>query len=219
VTRNDLVLRLAKLDTCALSDALDRHGAPGTVTGIRPMWPCERIAGRVVTVKLRSADGEKPSRHLCTAAVETARPGDVIVVEHAGRIDVSGWGGLLSLAAKLKGVSGVIIDGACRDVDQSREVGFPVYARAAVPVSARGRVVEESFNESIRIGNVVVTPGDFVIADWSGVVFVAAEGGVDLVATAEEIAAREDRMAKDLRAGRSVIEVMGGGYESMVTKP
>src|SRR5258706_8538500 len=134
---DDLVARLAKLDTCAASDALDRLGLRGATIGIRPVWHCPKIAGRAVTVKIKPAGLEKSKVHLGTPAIEAAQAGDVLVVDNGGRPDVSAWGGLLSLASKLKGLSGVVIDGACRDVDESREVGFPVYARAVVPVTAR----------------------------------------------------------------------------------
>jgi 4-hydroxy-4-methyl-2-oxoglutarate aldolase len=213
---DDLVVRLAKLDTCAVSDALDRLGLSGAVNGLHPMWPCPRIVGRVITVKLKRAGGERPARHLGTAAVEAATPGDVIVIDHGGRLEAAGWGGILSLAAKLKGVAGVIVDGACRDVDESRDVGLPIFARAGTPVTARGRIVEESFNEPIRIGHAAVLPGDLVIADWSGVVFVSRARADEIIQTAEEIAAREAQMAEAVRAGRSVVEVMGAGYERML---
>jgi 4-hydroxy-4-methyl-2-oxoglutarate aldolase len=211
-----LIERLARLDSCAVSDALDRLGLPGAVNGLRPMWACPRIVGRVVTVKLKRAGGERPARHLGTAAVEAAGPGDVIVVDHAGRLEVAGWGGILSVAAKIKGVAGVIVDGASRDVDESRDVELPVFARAGTPVTARGRIVEESFNEPIRIGHVRVCPDDLVIADWSGVVFVAQARADEVVQVAEEIAAREAEMAEAVRAGRSVVEVMGASYERML---
>ena len=211
-----LVNRLARLDTCAVSDAVDRLGLPGAVSGLRPMWPCPRIAGRVVTVKLKLADGTRSARHLGTAAVEAAAPGDVIVVDHGGRSEAAGWGGILSLAAKTKGVSGVIVDGACRDVNESRDVELPVYARSATPVTARGRIVEESFNEPIEIAGVAVRPGDLVIADWTGIVFVAADRADETIQAAEEIAAREAQMAEAVRAGRSVVEVMDASYESML---
>jgi regulator of RNase E activity RraA len=213
---DELAARLAQLDTCAVSDALDRLGLPGAVNGLRPMWACPRVAGRVVTVKLRRAGGERPARHLGTAAVEAARPGDVIVVDHGGRLEAAGWGGILSLAATVKGVAGVIVDGACRDVDESRDLGLPIFARAGTPVTARGRIVEESFEEPIRVGHVTVAPGDLVIADWSGVVFVSQACAEEVVQAAEEIAAREAQMAEAVRAGRTVVEVMGASYEAML---
>src|SRR5689334_7350625 len=85
-----LVARLARLDTCAVSDALDRLGLTGAVSGLRPMWQCPRIAGRVITVKLKPASGERPARHLGPAAVDAAAPGNVIVIDHAGRSEAAG---------------------------------------------------------------------------------------------------------------------------------
>jgi regulator of RNase E activity RraA len=212
-----LVARLARLDTCGVSDAMDRIGLSGAVQGLGPMWPCPRIAGTVITVRLRRAEpGEHSPRHLGTGAIEAGGPGTVIVIEHHDRADAAGWGGILSLAAKRKGVEGVIIDGTCRDVDDSRDVGFPVYARAATPMTARGRVVEASMGEPIRIGDLHVAQGDYVISDWSGAVFLPADRAEEVIAVAEGLAAREAAMADDVRAGKSVVDVMGASYESML---
>jgi 4-hydroxy-4-methyl-2-oxoglutarate aldolase len=214
---DSLTTRLARLDTCGVSDAIDRLGLSGAVQGLRPMWPCPRIAGQVITVRLRRAEpGEHSPRHLGTAAIEAGGPGQVIVIEHHDRDDAAGWGGILSLAAKLKGLEGVIVDGTCRDVDDSRDAGFPVFARAATPMTARGRVVEASMGEPIRVGDLHVSPGDYVIADWSGAVFVPADRAEEIIKTAEGLAAREAAMAEDVRAGKSVIEVMGANYEAML---
>jgi len=213
------VARLSKLDSCAVSDALDRLGLKGAALGLRPLWSCPRIVGRSVTVKIKATGSEKPKQHLGTPAIAAASAGDVIVVDNGGRVDVAAWGGLLSLAAQTKKLSGVVIDGACRDVDEARELAFPVYARAAVPVTARGRVMQQSFNEEIRFVDVRVNPGDLVIADHSGVVFIPRAHEQEVIAQAEAIMAREAKMAEAIRSGRSVVEVMeSGGYESMLTK-
>src|SRR5438309_7218257 len=212
-----LAARLGRLDTCGVSDALDRLALQGVVLGSRPMWPCPRIAGQVITVRLRRAEpGEHSPRHLGTAAIEAGGPGTVIVIEHHDREDAAGWGGILSLAARMKGIEGVIVDGTCRDIDDSRDAGFPVYARAATPMTARGRVVEASMGEPIRVGDLLVQPGDYVIADWSGAVFVSGTRAEEIVSTAESLALREAPMAEAVRAGRSVVEVMGASYESML---
>jgi len=203
-----LVTRLAALDTCAVSDALDHLGMSGATTGIRPLWACPKIAGRAVTVKVVPAGATKPAAHLGTTAIEAASAGDVIVVDNSGRIDVSSWGDILSNAARTKGLAGVVIDGACRDIDGSREAGFPVFGRAVVPVTARTRVVQESFNTPIRIAGVDVAPGDLLIADGSGVVFIAQARAEEVVSAAERLAAREAAMVAAVRAGRSVVEVM-----------
>ena len=211
--------RLARLDACAVSDALDRLGLAGTVHGIFRAWPCQRVAGRVITVKLGPAPPRpvsSPRHHLGAAAIFAAEPGNLIVMASGGRTDVAAWGGLLSLAAATRGVGGVIIDGACRDVDDSQELGFPVYARAAVPTTARGRLVEETTGTPVAVGGMFVRTGDLTIADGSGVVFISAERADEVVAVAEELAARENVMAEELRSGKSVLDVMGAGYESLL---
>ncbi len=210
--------RLAELDACAVSDAMDRLGRPAVALGLRALSGAGRIVGRAVTVQLGPANGRTSARHLCTSAVEAAGPGQIIVVAHNGREDVAGWGGILSLAAWTRGLEGVVIDGACRDIDESREMGLPVYARAAVPVTARTRVVEVDWNVPVQISGVTVAPDDLVIADGSGVVVIPAELAEGALAAAEKIVAKERRMAEDVLAGRPVGQVMGADYESMLAE-
>jgi regulator of RNase E activity RraA len=112
-------------------------------------------------------------------------------------------------------VAGVVADGACRDVDEARDLEFPVYALTGVPVTARGRIVEESFQEPVSVCGVAVQPGDLVIADWTGVVFVPATHAEEVLSTAEDIFAREATMAEAVRAGKKASEVMGASYERM----
>src|SRR4051812_37090227 len=204
-----LVERLLKLDTCAVSDALDRLGQVGVVLGLPPTAPPAKIAGRVVTMRLvdRTQANSATTRHLGTAAIEAADAGDVIVIEN-GRSDAAAWGGILSAAAKYKGIAGVIVDGAARDIDESRELGLPVFARYAVPLTARGRIVEASYNQPVRIGRIEVSPGDLVLADGSGVVFIAADKAEEVLQNAEMIAAREAKMKEAVLKGDRVSEVM-----------
>jgi 4-hydroxy-4-methyl-2-oxoglutarate aldolase len=212
-----LVERLMKLDTCAVSDAQDKLGIVGTVIGINSLYPTGRIAGRAVTVRLKTkGPGETSAVHLCTRAVVAADPGDIIVIDHRTRADAAGWGGILSTAAKTKGIAGVIIDGASRDVDEAQGLGLPLFARSRTPLTARGRIIEESTNEQIEVGGVAVRPGDYIIADNSGIVVVPADRAAEVIPEAENIVAREAAMAKDVIAGKSVVEVMGTNYERML---
>ncbi|MFT4096005.1 MAG: RraA family protein [Rhodoblastus sp.] len=214
----DIAARLLALDTCAVSDALDKLGLPGAVIGVGSLTGPARVAGKVVTTKLGAPLPNLPKRHLGAGAVMAAERGDVIVVEHRGRLDVSGWGGLLSRGAVRAGVAAVLIDGACRDIDESRALGLPVFARAAVPVTARGRIAEHSFQEPITFGNVAVKPGDYVFADGSGVVFVDQTLADEIIATAEDIFAREAAMAAAIDRGEPIGKVMAGNYEDMLKK-
>ena len=210
------VERLRKIDTCAVSDALDALGIKGTVMGISSISVQRRIAGRVQTVKLGKASPDIPKKHLCSSAVDAALPGDVIVVENKETEIAAGWGGILSTAAAAKGLSGVIVDGPARDADESRDVDFPVFARAATPFTARGRVAEHNWNKKINIGGVAVDPGDLVLADGSGVVFIPQNNVGNVLDKAEEIQGKEVAMAAAVKAGKPVSDVMGGDYETML---
>ena len=214
--KDELIDRLSKLDSSAISDALDSLQLQGVVTSLKSVTVQEKIYGRAVTVKLVPKGSQvSSSRHLGTAAVESASKGDVIVIEHC-QTDVAGWGGNLSIAAKEREISGVVIDGACRDVDEMVDLGFPVYASAVVPTTARGRIVEQSFNEKIRIGDIEVQPGDLVLADRSGIVFFPSTQAEAVLNVAERIVEKEALMAKAIREGNPVSKVMGKSYETML---
>jgi len=217
--REPIIERLAKLDSCAVSDALDSLNLKGATWGVRPQWQCPKIAGRAVTMKIKPAGLQQPTQHLGTAPIEAAQPGDIIVIDNGGKLEFSCWGGLLALSAKLKGVSGVVIDGASRDIDEARDLEFPVYARGVVPMTARGRVVQESYNQEIQFAGVQCHPGDLVLADGSGVIIIAKEKENEVVAAAEAIYAKEQEMAAGIRKGYSGLEMLEKlGYEQMLTK-
>lgn len=219
---DDITIRLLRLDSCAVSDALDKLGLPAAVTGLPPRSSLRKIAGRVHTVKLVAKDDAPPvtgaPRHLGTAAIEASAPGDVIVVEQRTGIDAGSWGGILSLGAKVKGVAGVIADGPLRDADEARELDFPVYSRSLTARTARNRVAEAATDVPVRIGDVTVNPGDYTIADSTGVCFLAAADAARIVAEAETIAMREAAMGKSLLDGRRITEVMGANYEKMLER-
>jgi 4-hydroxy-4-methyl-2-oxoglutarate aldolase len=211
--------RLKCLDSCAISDALDSLGLPAAVIGLVPLTVAERIAGMVVTVKLTT--GLPPpgsARHLGTAAIEAAQPGDVIVLEHAPHAPCAGWGGVLSAGARVRGVAGIVIDGPARDIDEARALDFPVYGRAPIARTARGRAFEEAYDCPITIGGVAVHPGDYVVADSSGVAFVPRDHLADVVRRAERIAERERLMVEALRQGDPITDVVGRDYEEMLDR-
>jgi 4-hydroxy-4-methyl-2-oxoglutarate aldolase len=213
---SSLVRRLRDLDTSAVSDALDRLKLPGAVVGLTALSGPRRIAGRAITVQLEPSHGRTTKHHLCTTAVDSGGPGQIIVIAHNGCVDVAGWGGILSLGAAHRGIEGVVIDGACRDVDESRDLNLPVYGRNAVPVTARSRIIETAWNVPVKIVGCMVEPNDLVIADGSGVVFVPNSRAVEVIDVAERITAREGVMMAAAREGKPLAEVMAGNYESML---
>lgn len=214
---DDNVVRLRRLDACAVSDALDKLGLAGAVPGLRGLSVQRRIAGRAVTVKLGvGPESDGAPRHLGTTAVMLAGTDDVIVVEQLSGIEAGSWGGILTLAASRRNIAGVVSEGLVRDVDEACDYGFPVYARGATMRTARGRIRELATNVPVTIGDAAVAPGDYVIADRSGVVFVRASDIASVLAAAEGIAAREGAMAKAILTGEPVTQVMGASYEHML---
>jgi len=213
----DIATRLAALDACAVSDTLDRLSLPPAVTGIRRLSGNRRIAGRVVTVEVAAGKPQGVSKqHLCTRAIEAAEPGDVIVIQQSTGVDAAGWGGVLSTGAAIAGVAGVIVEGPARDIDEAAGIDFPVYARSSTARAGRNRIHERDFNCPIRVGEVTVTPGDFVVADSSGVAFIPAARLEEVVGFAETIAEKERRMSEDLRKGLAITGVMGKDYETLL---
>jgi 4-hydroxy-4-methyl-2-oxoglutarate aldolase len=215
---SDFIARLGRMDSCAVSDALDKLGLKGSVTGLHRYSSEKRIAGRVLTVRLDRAEGRSNTRHLCTAAIESATPGDIIVVEQRTGIDAACWGGNLTIGAQVKGVAGVIVEGPARDIDDSRRLDFPVFARTHTSRTARGRIVEVETGGPVTVGEVTVEPGDYAIADASGVVFAQASEIARVLEAAEAVWAREEAMAQALREGKPISQVMGASYEHMLKK-
>ena len=200
--------RLERLSTTNLADALDATGLRGAVIGIRPLFGMPKIAGLAATIKMTAAGMVKSKRHLGIDAIASASPGDIIAIDNRGDHIQQLLGGdpLLRSAAE-RGVSGVVVDGAARDIDFCQEIGFPVFARGVVPITARGRIMQEDFNCPIRLGDVQVRPGDIIVADVNGMVVIPPEKLEEVVSAAEDILRKEEAMKADILAGMDILEV------------
>jgi regulator of RNase E activity RraA len=218
-TVTEFVARLRKVDCCAVSDALDSLKLGSVVSNLPQRSGNGRIAGQVITVKLGIGPPlTGPPRHLCTTAIETGGPDNVIVVEQRTGVEAGSWGGLLSVGAKAKGIAGVIVEGPTRDIDQSMEMNFPVFARSLTAKTARGRIVEQATNVPVQVGDVTVAPNDYVVADRSAVIFITAADIGRVLEAAERIVTREDEMANHILSGEPIGSVMGGNYEHMLKR-
>lgn len=211
------VRRLRRLDACAVSDAMDRLKLSGVAAHVPQQSGSGRIAGAIVTLKVGVGQPPPgPPRHLGTTAIEAASADHVIVIEQRSGVDAGCWGGLLTLGAKVRGVTGVIADGPVRDIDEAQHYEFPIFARLLTARTARGRVVELGTNIPITPWEIAVEPDDFVIADRSAVVFIRAADIDRVLLDAEMIAGREAVMAKALLEGTPPSSVMAGSYEHML---
>ena len=203
-----LLAAYGALDSAAVSDALDGLDLPAGLGGIGPVWGNPTVVGFAAPVELAPGAPDTSGAHIATSAVDAGGPQDVLVIAGGGRTDVSCWGGLLSLGATLRGVRGVVADGACRDVGEARDAGFPVYARATTPVTGRGRSHQVSTGEPVRIGPATVARGDIVLADETGVAFVPRARAHEVLRAAQALARRERAIAEELRAGASLADAM-----------
>lgn len=195
---DDSVLEdLRAVATPTLANALDDIGFAGVMEGLAQVGPGLRCVGRAVTV--REVTGPKgtfgPEAFRVGHMIDAAAPGDIIVVANGGA-PVSTWGGMASYAARLKGVGGLIVDGAVRDREEIIEFAFPVFARHVVPTPGKTRISVEAIGEPIVCGGVRVRPGDVIVADGSGVVCLPAEAAAEIAAMAARFAA-DDRAALD----------------------
>ena len=189
---------LRGFDTSNLCDGMGNGGAMHSQ--IKPLIADWKIAGPAVTVRLPIGDSL-----LISEAVELAREGDVIVVDAHGCMDNAVWGDLKCLACKVKKLAGVVIDGAVRDIEGIREIGFPVFARSVTCRSSSKNNPGE-INVPVSCGGVAVQPGDIVVGDEGGVVVVPPLHVGQIVANVRKKMAWQEQMKGEILAGKFVTE-------------
>jgi RraA family protein len=192
----DLIALFRDANPNDLADAMNKAGA---VRHINPVYrPIRRCAGPALTVKVPAGGSG-----LIVKAIDIARPGDVIVIDGGEVVNASLWGGKRSAFAVHKRVAGVVIDGAMRDIAETREVDLPVFARAVCPM-AGGSSGGGEVNFPIACGGVVVEPGDIVVADEEGIVVVPQADAHDVYEAWRKIATREAKARTDQAAWRQL---------------
>ena len=193
-----------KISTTTISDALDKLGIKGVLTRFTSIVEDVKLTGPIFTVKEspRRADF---SEFRVTEAVELAKPGSVIVFDVEEYCEASTWSGLASLSAKIKGIEGVIVNGAVRDVDEIRRIRFPVFTKTITPITGKGRIATISMNTPLRIDNIKIRPGDLAVGDVNGVVIIPQEKVIEVLNIAREIEGREEELRKMISSGTSAL--------------
>ncbi len=196
----DEEIRLLLLQVSApnVTDAMHRKGA---MSGIVSICGNVKMVGRAVTVQTIAGDWAKP-----VEAIDVARKNEVIVINNDGATHVAPWGELATLSCVKKGISGVVIDGAVRDVDDIRIMKFPLFAKAVVPNAGEPKGFGE-INAEIQCGGQYVRPGDWIIGDESGVVVIPAERAYEIARRALEVRKNEERIREEIRRGSTLSEV------------
>ena len=190
--------------SCVVADAQERAGVMHSA--IKPITEVPFV-GVALTVKLYPGDLVD-----CLDALKVAGEGDVIVVDACGDTETSIWGGLMAGLCQQKGVVGAVVDGAIRDTDEIKALGFPICTRAIVPRSTHspysGRMEPIEVNVPITCGGVPVNPGDIVLADEIGVVVVPQEEAGEVLERARAQAAKEEETRKRIKEGKTVEELL-----------
>lgn len=187
--------------TCAISDCMGRFGA---MSGdLRPLFESIRFAGTAVTARTLPSDLAAVFK-----AIDVSRPGDVVVVDTRGSRDTAFWGENMTISAMNRGVTGAIVDGACRDVVEIRRLRFPLFSTAIVPnvaaIAGYGEV-----NVRIQCAGQPVSPGDVVVADENGIVVVPADAAREVLDRTRRLLDTEHALQDRLRAGATIGELIG----------
>lgn len=206
---DDILQALAALATPTLANALDDVAFEGVMLGLMQVVPGTRCAGRAVTVReISGRRGDFRSEDFQVGQIiDAAGPGDVLVIDNGGQC-VSTFGGLATLAAKIKGIGGLVADGGVRDREEMVAHQFAVFARHLTPLTGRTRLAVTGINEPISCGGVRVRPGDAIVADGSGVVCIPAEHAAKVAELAGQYAKDDAQASAELANGLSFREAM-----------
>ncbi|MDD1704766.1 MAG: bifunctional hexulose-6-phosphate synthase/ribonuclease regulator [Methanoregula sp.] len=189
---------LLQVSSPNVTDAMHRKGA---MSGLISVCGDVKTVGKAVTVQTFAGDWAKP-----VEAIEIARENEVIVINNDGVTNVAPWGELATLSCLQKRISGVVIDGAVRDVDDIRKMNFPLFAKAIVPNAGEPKGFGE-INAEIRCCGQYVRPGDWIVGDESGVVVIPAERAYEIARRALEVRKNEARIREEIGRGSTLSEV------------
>jgi len=195
---SELFEAFAKASTCNLSDAFHKKGV---IMGLRPfIADGVRMVGRALTVQTANGDWAKP-----VEAIDRANPGDVIVID-VGGAPIAVWGELASHSAMKMGVKGVVIDGAIRDIDDIKRMGFPAFARSVIPSAGEPKGYG-GIGIEVTIGGQVVRTGDWIVGDECGLMVIPKEVAVEVANRTVDINERENRTREEIKRGSTLSKV------------
>jgi regulator of RNase E activity RraA len=194
---------LAELSTTTVSDALDRLGIAGQCLGIKPLDHGFRLCGRAFTLRMVpvAVEGGTVGDY-----IDDVPEGHIVVIDNAGRADMTVWGDILTFVAVKRGIGGTVIDGMCRDVGRSLELGYPLFSRGWSMRTGKDRVQLDALNVTVSIGGARVSPGDLLLGDADGVVVVPREKEDEVVAHAKGIDEAETRIREAVEGGMRLEE-------------
>ena len=193
----EMISIFREVSSSNISDAMHRKGA---MKGILPINLGSKIVGRAVTVQTFAGDWAKP-----VEAIDLAGPGEVLVIYNGSNF-IAPWGGLATLSCKIKGIEGAVIDGAVRDVNEIREMNYPIFSSGITPNAGDPKGMGE-INSEITCGGQAVRPGDYIVGDESGVVVIPKERAYEIARRAKEVEKTESRLYEEIKRGSTLSQV------------
>lgn len=213
---DQLAERLKAIGVTTLSDALDRLAIDGQCLGVMPFDRSMAFAGRAFTIRMVPVGLSGGS---VGDYIDEVEPGQVVVLDNNGRLDATVWGDILTLVAHGKGIAGTVIDGVCRDIGRSIELGYPIFARTNTMRTGKDRVTAEAYNVPVQVAGVRVEAGDWLIGDSDGVVAIPAVRVDEVLRVAGEIAAAEEKIREAVLQGSRLDEARKAArYHALQTR-
>ena len=195
---------LRELPTATISDALDRLAIVGQCLGIAPLDPRFRLCGRAFTLRYRPTGAVE--RGNVGDYIDDVPPGDIVVLDNAGRLDCTVWGDILTAVSHRRGVGGTVIDGVCRDVTRALDLGYPIFSRGRYMRTGKDRVEVESQGAPISLGEVQVRQGDILVGDADGILVIPAVRESEVLEVARDIEEAEQAIERETAKGTRLDE-------------
>ncbi|MDF2961841.1 MAG: putative ribonuclease inhibitor RraA/dimethylmenaquinone methyltransferase [Paenibacillus sp.] len=213
LTKAEWIDAYKQVPTGNIADAMDILGLPrGIVQGLAPLSMSQpRMVGFAYTIKQMPRHQESEARVLTKHADvidQLASSGDIIVFDVGGRLDICTGGAILALRAQVRGINGFIIDGCFRDVQEIVELGFPVHLRGVSPLKSSPDLETVGTNIPVMIGGIQVKPGDFIVADDTGIVVIPFASAGQVLDLSLQINRKEEKLIESLRAGMSINDAL-----------
>ena len=213
---DQLVERFQKLDTTCVSDAMDKIGIECAVYGVKPIQFGQKICGRAYTVHYAPYGAVKGT---VGDFLDDVAPGQVIVIDNAGRDTCTVWGDIMAKTAKRMGIAGTVIDGVCRDIPAVLECGYPIFSKGYYMRTGKDRVYVDSVNVPVTLSDIQVRPGDIVLGDDTGVVVIPQNRAEEVADIAENIDQKEQEILALVAQGHTLKEARAKtGYHHLKTK-
>lgn len=209
-----LIAAALDLDTASIADALDSLGLPAGLAGIRAQSGASgsgaRCAGYAYTVLYEpveeAAPGPAGTFRGAADYIDAVPPGAVIVSSNPGRTDCTTWGDILTHMALSRGIAGTVIDGAARDIETVRTLGYPLFSRAVFMRSGKNRVRLRAVEVPLTIDGTAISPGDLVVGDANGVVSIPRQSAGEVLERARAVEATEARILAAIGTGMPLAE-------------